>query len=453
MNHLPSSTSRDHRIRLAIYTSLVSKFASAIIQVVAVPVALTALGPERFGIFVMMSALLAWIDLGTLGIGPGLTRSMTIAWSKGDMQSVHTHYSTALFLLLAIALLIQAITLALLFLPATGGADQLISLIIGQDSAVDGAEVIGALATMTALLSIYVVCTVGDRARSAFQQNYVTNSFVFAGQSLTLALMLYISNYHPDLIGYTAALYGGMAISKILNTSTLSLPPARLRLSVKLVSVPILARLFHDAVPFWVIQLASLVMHSFSLALVGSITGSESVAEFSIIFRFTLLAASGVMMYSQPFWPAVIQALIVGQHEWIISRYKRLLVITIAYSVAIGLLLAILGEQLLHFWAGGTITFDQTLINVLGVYFVIWMFNHMNTVVFFGMGWLRSIATLLALESFLVILIGTPLTYAFGSIGMAIGLCVAGLLINAWLLPYMIFTRGFRNFPTATIKN
>lgn len=436
---------RNRRIRLAVRTSVASKLASFALQVAAIPVALSALGAERFGLYTILVSLLVWIDLGTVGIGPGLTRGISLAWGNGDRDGERKYFASASALLSVIAALFLFATAIFYFMYVWGREGAAIELLINKGAIAFKNELMQAAAVIGAFFVLQLFFSIGERARSAYQEDYVTNALSLMSNLISLAAMFAIARYWPTIPGFAVAVFGALAISKLVNTILLLIVRPYLIPTLAHVNRVAVKELMTDGLPFWVVQVASLTLHNLTLVLVGSIAGPTNLAQFAVIFRFTQLAATGVMMYTQPLWPAITHATITNDRAWIIKSYKKYAKITLIYSSVVALSLTLLGPTVLRIWANSEIVFDRQLVTVLGVYFVIWMFNHFNTIVFFGFGWLREIALFMTIEAILAVALGSALTQRFGSIGMAVGLCLAGLAINIWALPYIIWRRAIKS--------
>ena len=81
----PSSL-RTQRLKISLITSLAGKGVSIVVQLIAVPIAISALGIERFGVYAMLTALLNWLNMATVGVLPGLTVQIVTANANMDRK-------------------------------------------------------------------------------------------------------------------------------------------------------------------------------------------------------------------------------------------------------------------------------------------------------------------------------------------------------------------------------
>ena len=97
------SARRDRSIRLAVVTSFLSKSGTALLQLLAIPVAVRVLGRGEFGIYTTVSITLSTVALLQVGIGPALARGLSGAKVQDDGKGVRELSSSAFFLTAGLA--------------------------------------------------------------------------------------------------------------------------------------------------------------------------------------------------------------------------------------------------------------------------------------------------------------------------------------------------------------
>ncbi|MDE2106910.1 MAG: hypothetical protein KGL39_57375, partial [Patescibacteria group bacterium] len=107
-------------------------------------------------------------------------------------------------------------------------------------------------------------------------------------------------------------------------------------------------------------------------------------------------------------------------------------------AIGAAVIVGFLGNYFIRLWVGDGLSLDANVVMSLAAYFVIWMWNHSNTAVLFGLGKLWGVAITLFVEGTLVLIIGYGLVPVLGNFGMALSLCVAGVVTSSWILPLMI---------------
>jgi O-antigen/teichoic acid export membrane protein len=436
----PRSGFRLRRLQLAVGTSLISKTMGLAVQLLAVPIAVNALGAERFGIYTMLVSLLTWIDLGSFGIGPGLTRGMAVAWNAGDQSGEKRYFSSGIVILAAICLV-----LALVFVVAVAyfyDSDTSLQHFFGPNGDTYRGEIRSAMIIIASFFLSQLLFSIGERARSAYQEDYINNAAYMIANLVSLVTMLVIAHYWQTIEGFALAVFAALSIAKGLNTALL-ICISRPYLFPRRADVDgaTIRKLMSNGIPFWVIQASVLGIQTLSLFLLGWIAGPKVLAPFAILFRLLQLLATGVTMLTQPLWPSITDASVRGDHDWIRRSYLRATAYVVVYSLAVFLVFSLMGQTLLHFWLRGSVEVNRSLIVVMATYFIIWMWNNLHTSVFFGLGWLWQTATCLALEGLVGVALGCILARSHGALGMAVGLLIGAVTVTAWVQP-LILRRG-----------
>src|SRR6202167_3262373 len=84
-------------------TGLGSRGVGFLVSFLSVPLTIGYLGKERYGVWILLSSLLAWVRLADLGVSPGLRTAIASALGSGRPDLVRTLLSTAFALLCTIA--------------------------------------------------------------------------------------------------------------------------------------------------------------------------------------------------------------------------------------------------------------------------------------------------------------------------------------------------------------
>lgn len=104
-----SSAARNRRLARGILSGVVTKGVTFLLTLLTVPMTLQYLGPERYGIWVTMFSMLAWLGMVDLGIANGLTPALSAAFGKKQNDIAREYVATAFWALIAIALVAGAV--------------------------------------------------------------------------------------------------------------------------------------------------------------------------------------------------------------------------------------------------------------------------------------------------------------------------------------------------------
>lgn len=432
MDHEAARAFRFRGIKRAVVSSLGSKVITVGVQLIAIPVAFDALGSTRFGIFLMITSVLGWMSLGRLGSTAWLTRGIAKAAAEHDRQLEARFFSTAFFLLVGVNLAICSLVIAVLnFAPATS--------LFGSQYADSAAEIVIAASILAVLTSVQTVGSCFEAARAGHQKQYLTTLWYIGGSVVSIVAILLVARYWPTIPAIILAVTAPLAVASLCNGGVLiahdrpDLRPSRAR-----VDRQVAASLFRQGPAFLLIQAAGIVKVHFLLVIVGWVRGPEEAAQFGVIIRLFLIAAGLVTMITQPLWPAIVDSLTRGDRKWIRQSYVRAIILVVAYSAAVGTVLALGGNFIVTIWLGTDLGIPMALQWAMGLSFVFWMWAQLHESVLIGIGQIWPAATILAVEVVLVAGLGFALTGKFGATGMGVAMVVGSIAVTFWVMPWLV---------------
>ncbi len=439
----PDSASqlRSNRIRLAISTSVISKGVTVLVQLIAFPLAVHALGTERFGVYVLVTTGLAWLSVVYSGLGPGLARGIALSAAKPDPTEEARYFSAAIVLTSLFVLgLVASVAVYGAFRPLTG-------ILLGGKSLLYAQEVRSALPLVLGIVGIQLLGGVADSSRAGYQEQFVTNTWGIVGNLMSLAALVWAVRYWPTVTGMVAAVYGVAALVRMGNVTSLLVRRPYLVPRPRLLTSRHLAAVLHTGAAFMVLQLGVFLNQQVSLLVVGRMKGPVLVGVFAVQFRLFAVLGGMIQMIIQPFWPAVIDAHARDDRAWIASAYRSLVRYSVAYAAVCAVVIALFGGLLVRHWVGRELVADRSTQGLMGLYFLlcIWPQPHAALLIGLGRYWFPAIVSLA--ENLLMIGLATLLIPAGGAMGLALAFCLANLLTSAWAIPAFARTTLLGNRP------
>ncbi len=93
------SSERYRRVALTTASAGLTKLATALILFVSVPLTLSYLGPERYGLWMTIGSVVTLLSFSDFGIGNGLVNAISEAHGKQDRELAREYVSSAFFML------------------------------------------------------------------------------------------------------------------------------------------------------------------------------------------------------------------------------------------------------------------------------------------------------------------------------------------------------------------
>ncbi|HYW45006.1 MAG TPA: hypothetical protein VE959_19245 [Bryobacteraceae bacterium] len=391
------ATRRRRRERAATVTggaAVANKLTGVVVRLLTVPLALHALGPERYGLWMAVGSLLSWLTLFDFGIGNGLINPLSRAHAAGDRRSIAKLVSSALLVCaVSAAAILGVVELSIhrLDLPALLGVGYSSGL---RPEVFRVARAAGWLSAAAFLLSF-----VGPFCFSA-QRGYLSSVVGIAGMAASAAAIAAVAAFHSSTVAFVLATSLPPLAGTALLAAFLFLGPyASVRPSPAQFSGRSLSEVAGCGWPLLLMQIANLAAMQSANVLIAHRFGPASVPRYSV--PYAMFTAGSALCYAlvAPYWPAYTEALARGDFAWIAKSLRGTLRRTMGFMVPACLAAVFLGRGVIRLWAGPSAVPSQLLMAVMSVYFllVVWSMNY--TIVLLGIGALRTRAVLAVISA------------------------------------------------------
>ena len=359
------SATGDHRRRrlIAVIQGAVTGFGNKIIGILvnflSVPLTIGYLGPERYGIWITIGSLLAWLSLSDFGLGLGFNTAIATAVGRDRVDVVRQHISTALAMLGSIAAAVGLVVLLL-------GPWIDWSSVIGAKTPQAQAEVGPALAAAIIFWLLQFPLSVTGRVLNAYQEGRLANYWGAFGNLSSLVVLVIVTQTQGGLVWLVVAMSGTGLVVNIATALWLFLyhkpflvPHPR---DISRTSLRMLGKVGGT---FFLIQILSLLVFQTDNLIVAHYLGANHVPTYSVtysLFNYCLIIQNMIFSYM---WVAYTEAIARKDIAWV----KRVFHITLAAgtltTLGLSVALAFIAQPFISWWAGPAVVPPTT--------FVLWM--------------------------------------------------------------------------------
>lgn len=340
--------------------NLFSQAATIAIQLGSIPLLLTALGGERYGLWILLSSVPAYLSLTDFGISSAGTSDMTVAMAKGEPRR-------ALQVFQGMVALNKVAVIAIVTVAAP-------VILFVSDAVLPGLALVKAAEVRTILLvltlqSLLSMCT--GTYMGAFQAmgdyhkglSFVTSIRLAEAAALTTAALL-----SSDLV--VAAL--AMLCVRVLGLALMIIWLRRVHpvfqnsdRSVTIEKMAILWKLRHPAAASIVLPLGFALSLQGVVLIVGAHLPLTIVAAFSTARTLTRAIVQLMSVVNLPILPAF--AVQYGRGN--VSNARRLFVLNLIWLIASAAILAPVvvkfGPTIIELWTAGRLTMPPEILNGL----------------------------------------------------------------------------------------
>lgn len=428
-----SNEHRNSSIRTAVLTSVVSKLGTALLQLLALPLAMRVLGWEMYGLYASVAGLLTALYLFEGGLGPALTHGISQAAARNDQTTQSYLSSTAFFLIGGFTLLGTGIVACLVL-------TQPVERLFGSSFAAHDSALRPALWLGLALLAVSLWLSHTDRLREGYLEARYVNLWGAAGNFVAAAAVGLGVWLWPSVTYLLAAVFGPVVLGRLANTWQLWRSRPWIAPRWTHVRLPLVHRLVTDGLAFAVVSLGvNLVEFNLIQNLFGRVAGPAGVTSYSVFVTLTMAQLGFILMLTTPTWPAVADAAARGEVAWVRQAVRRLERYALAFATVTGVSLVALGPWLLPLWLGERATaLNRSILLAYAVYFLLYAWRHVQHMLLIGLGQTRRLARVQLLESFILALAAWAVMQHGHLALLLTTMALCQLLITGWRLPWLV---------------
>lgn len=348
----------------AVSSSLVSKVATVLTQLIVMPLAARALGVDAFALYVVLLSAMGWLALANPGIAPTLSIEIARNSVGGSLDAERTLVSSAFFLSSAIALAVAAFFLVIVYIFP-------VDLWFGKEGYGLRALIRDCLALVALAFVMQSVLVIFEAAHVGRQRQHLVNSVMAVSAIPTLITVTVTSIFSNSLVLFLAAtIFPSQVIRLAFLVFTTrfykSLIPRFRQIKVSVVrglasvgSVYALAGTF-----------GNFLAHVLPITLVSRTYSAEPTAAFGTVMNLVILISGVTAMIVSPAVPGLAAAWVERRISGVRKAYFGLLAAGMGFSVLVAAVLIFFGPQVMQFWMRGSIDPEPSLMGWAGVYFV-----------------------------------------------------------------------------------
>lgn len=353
---------KDHRKRRvlsiiqSVVTSLGNKAITMVVSFLSVPLTIGYLGPERYGAWITIGSVLAWLALTDFGLGNGLTNAVTTAAGEDRPDVARMHLSNGLFLLSIIAGVTGLVALAAW--PFVNWA-----ALFGVTSELARAEIGPAVAAALVVFLLQFPLGLAGKTYLAYQEGRFGSYWGAAGNILSLVALLIVTQTQGGLVWLVVALSGtSLLVNLASNLWVFIFHRPILSPRLRYVDFGAMHSLSRVGGKFFLIQIMALVTFQTDNLVVGYYLGAARVPEYSLtytLFSYTSLPQNALFAY---LWAAYTEAIARKDIAWVSRTYHLNLLLGMVFTTVAVAGIAVIAKPFMGWWAGAAVVPSTTLI-------------------------------------------------------------------------------------------
>ncbi len=335
---------RPSRLTSWIASALVGRVVSALVPLLLVPVVLSDIGADLYGLWMAVVAVTGMAAFADLGLGNGLLTRLAPCYASGDTTQARRYVSSAYAMVSAIAL-----TGCVLLWLVSDAVPWRALFNVSQSAPLDDVRAIS-LVGLTAFLLNVPLSLIG-RVQYAWQMGVRSNIWQAVGSAVSLPLTIGAVQADFSAPWVVAAAVSGPVLANVVNTCWAFARELRpLRPGLTALDPDAVRELLRIGGLFGVVTILMTLADNADNLIIAHTRGLADVTAYAVPAKLFTQLGMIVVLINQPFWPAHGTALALGRVTWVRRTARRMTLISVAVVLIPATALVACGERLFVAW-------------------------------------------------------------------------------------------------------
>lgn len=414
---------RTRKIKKNVAALAVIKGVSILLSLVRVPLLISYLNPEKYGVWLTIASIVMWVQHFDMGLGHGLRNKFAEALAKNEQDRAAHLVSTAY---LSMTILMGGIFV--LLIPIVYLLDW--NTILNVRS-IHIQELRWTVLLVLAMFNLRFILHLISVILKADQRPALSDAFLPASSALSLVLIFIMPFFVTDSFFWASAV--------------ISIPPVLVLLfgnlyffardyrayipRIFMARKKYLKDIYTLGIKFFFIQMIALVMFNSSNIILTYIVDPEEVTIFNIARQYYSLPLMFFMIILSPYWSAITDAYTKDEYLWIKTNMQRLKLVAMTFSMGV-ICMFLLSDMAFSFWLRDQVVIPKKLSMFFTVYTIMTLFLSPYTHFLNGVGKLHLALMVGPFKMLVFLPVAILLVQQFGAVGLVIALIVVNALPN-----------------------
>ncbi|MBK5240998.1 oligosaccharide flippase family protein [Clostridium sp.] len=373
--------SRSKNVKTNISLSFIFKTISIGISYLLIPMTISYLNSEQYGVWMTLLAIISWMSFFDIGLGNGLRNKLTESLSKNDIKSAKEYVSTAYAAISAIVIFIFIVLM--IIIPSLNWNK------IFNTNTLNNSVFIELVIIVVCFFLFNFVLSLCNQLFHAVQESAFTGIGMLLMNLFSLINLLILKQISSGDLVYIGISYGlAMVTSSMILTTYFFIRHKNLLPELKLVRKNRVKDILGIGIRFFIIQIAVVVIFTTDNMIITQVLGPAEVTSYNIAKKLFSAVIVGHTIIVTPLWSAYTEAYLKGDIAWIKKLLKKLNLLMIPIVICVGIL-ALLSDKILKVWIGDSIIFPKYLIGCMALYTLISVWNNIYSYFLNGAGFLN----------------------------------------------------------------
>jgi O-antigen/teichoic acid export membrane protein len=344
--------------------TVVSSGIGTVVPLALIPISLTYLGENLYGLWMAVTAVTGMAGFADLGLGHGLMTKLAHCYSTGDLQNARRYIGSAYIVLTTVAVCCCTLLLTL-------GRNVPWSSLLSADGSVAASDATAVALVCLTVFFANIPLSLVRRVQYAYQQVAQSNMWLMAGTVSSLPLVLVVIHAGLPPVVMIATAVAGPVLGNLANSVWMyvwrmpELAPWRGTVGRRAIR-----ELLHLGGLFLALTIVMTVATNADTLIVSHASDLRTVAVYAVAVKLFAHVGSLIALTNVPAWPASGDALVQGNVSWIRRATRRMTLLSVGLVVMCSAALLV-GCNVILEWLNQPLSISQWLLAGLAAWWLL----------------------------------------------------------------------------------
>lgn len=418
-----SGEGRTQKLKRNVVWSTIIKVGQMAIELVKVPILLTYLDNERYGLWLTIVSILLWAQQFDLGLGSGLRYKLTESIANNDIERGRKLVSTAYVSMMVIMLGIFLISTPII---ANLNWNNLLNV-----TSITNNELRLTILLMFLVIVMQFVLELISVVLRADQRAAISDIFKPLGSIISLVVVLLLGLFSSNslLLASLAMSVPYVLVLVVASFYFFGNDYKQYSPKISMFDKSLLRDIYSLGIKYFLSALASLIVFGMANVLLSHFVNPSEVTTYSIARTYYGLMVVFYTIILVPFAAATTDAYVRRDMQWVKRSMSKLKIVAFMMSLVI-IMMLIVSKFAIHLWVGDKVVVPWELGCVLAFYNImsVWVSPYANFLGAVGKLNIRVYIAIFKIITFIPCAIFA--IKQWGSVGLVFTIIVINTLVN-----------------------
>jgi len=420
-----SGNTRSGKVKRNAIISFIVMILTNLIAFLLMPIVISYLDVTKYGIWLTINSVLAWVFLFDLGLSGGLRTRLAQALAKNEIEDanilINTSYAFLTVIMLILCLLYYLISPFVNWVKIFNAPSNLTN------------ELNMLMKVVVLFFLLRFILQIINGIYTAIQKNSIINIMSLFTQLLSLVSILLFAKWINGSLFWIGFIYSiSPLIVLIIGNIIFFNNYTDFKLSLKYIKLSALKRILNIGIYEFIDQIAFIILMSATNLIIAQVTSPGAVVPYHVTMRIFGIFLTVYTLATNPLIPAFTEAYTIDDFSWIKNVLKKINQLYIICALGVILMIP-LSKPIFNFLVKGKVQMSYSLTIIIVTLTLLRMFGAVYTKFLTGCGKVRliGISSIISATIYILFIVFFGKKLSFGIHGILLLQLLLGIITTS----------------------